>query len=451
VILQETESALEAGKLPDAELDDAARDLIGKIAAARANLAQTQAEAEIILAHARRALEYLNPDNLSDRSMATRTMGFAYYLQSDLAKAGQAYEEALSLAQSADDSINSTLVSIRLGQIQEEKNQLHLAAATYQQVIQIVNDYSPSNASVAYLGLARVFYEWNDLSTAERYGEQSFRLAQQYDQVIDRIILSEMFMARLKLAQGDAPGAADILSHVEQTAYQKHYTFREPFIAYDQAFVLLRQGNTEAALQLTKQNDLPLMKARVLIARKNPAEALQVLEELRQEAAVKGWPNRLLMVMAVLSMALYALNEKAQAVDLVGKVLTQAEPEGFIRLFLDEGEAMEELLSAAATQGIRPRYINRLLCAFEAEPKKESFALPGMHLTPRESAMVEPLSPREQEVLRLIAQGLSNRQISERLYLALDTIKGHNRIIFDKLQVQSRTEAVARAQQLGLL
>jgi LuxR family maltose regulon positive regulatory protein len=118
-----------------------------------------------------------------------------------------------------------------------------------------------------------------------------------------------------------------------------------------------------------------------------------------------------------------------------------------IRLFVDEGKPMAQLLSAAAAQGISPDYVRRLLAAFEADPtggRRTSSA-------PSTPSLVEPLSPRELEVLRLVAQGLSNQQIGERLFLALDTVKGHNRRIFDKLQVQRRTEAIARARELGLL
>ena len=116
---------------------------------------------------------------------------------------------------------------------------------------------------------------------------------------------------------------------------------------------------------------------------------------------------------------------------------------------------MAELLSAAAAQGIRPDYVGKLLAAFEAEKQKSEYK-PDLaaHLPegqPVGEPLIEPLSQRELEVLRLIAQGLSNREISERLFLALDTVKGHNRKIFDKLQVQRRTEAVARAHALGLI
>jgi LuxR family maltose regulon positive regulatory protein len=189
------------------------------------------------------------------------------------------------------------------------------------------------------------------------------------------------------------------------------------------------------------------MQARVFIAQDDPSAALAVLEPQRQQAEAKGWANRLLRVMVVQSIALYAHGEKEKAVELLGEVLARAEPEGFIRLFVDEGDAMAELLSAAAAEEVRPDYVGKLLVAFTGEMKdvRLTASVPGS------SFLIEPLSQRELEILKLVAQGLSNREIGERIFLALDTVKGHNRKIFDKLQVQSRTEAVARAHALGLL
>ena len=135
---------------------------------------------------------------------------------------------------------------------------------------------------------------------------------------------------------------------------------------------------------------------------------------------------------------------------LLGDALALAEPGGFIRIFVDEGMPMAQLLSEAAAHGMMPDYIGKLLAVFEAEEQKseDRSYLPS---APPAQSLIEPLSQRELEVLQLIAQGLSNREISERLFLALNTVKGHNRKIFDKLQVQRRTEAVARARELGLL
>jgi LuxR family transcriptional regulator, maltose regulon positive regulatory protein len=117
---------------------------------------------------------------------------------------------------------------------------------------------------------------------------------------------------------------------------------------------------------------------------------------------------------------------------------------------VDEGLPMARLLSEAAAHGVMPDYIGKLLAVFEAEEQKSEDKSILPPVSPAQS-LIEPLSQRELEVLQLIAQGLSNREIGERLFLALDTIKGHNRRIYDKLQVQSRTEAIARARELGLL
>ena len=364
--LQATEAALAADRpCQCAEvLDDNTRNLIGKIAVARATLAQTQAQTETILVQARRALEYLHPNNLSYRSTATRTLGFAYYLQGDWAQAGQAYAEALSMAQAAGDIPNTLLATTRLGQIQEERNQLFLAAETYQNVLKLIGDYSPPNSPVAYLGLARIYYEWNDLKAAEQYGDRSLQLARQYDQVIDRLILSELFLACLKLAQGDATGAASIVSQTEQTARQKNYTVRLPDIAAVQVLIHLQEGSIDAAAQIVQQNAIPLFQARVLIAQKDPSAALAVLEPLCQQAIVKGWADRLLRVMALESIALYESGDNEKAVERIGKTLALAEPGGFIRIFVDEGPPMAVLLHEAAKQGISPKYVRQLLAAF---------------------------------------------------------------------------------------
>jgi LuxR family maltose regulon positive regulatory protein len=441
--LKAAEAALAAAAVPD----NTTRDLIGKISLARATLALNQFETKTILIQARRALEYLDPDNLSYRSTATLILGFAYYLQDDLAEAGRAYAEALSLAQAGGDITNTTLAIFRLGQIQAHSNQLHQAAETYQQVLELISEYSPSNAAVAYISLATIYYEWNDLNATEKYLEQSVQLARQYDHVVDRMVLSDLYLSRLKLARGDVSGAASIASQAERTAHQKNIRIRMQSLAYLQAWIHLRQGDFDAVVQMARQNDLPLMQARALIAQGNPFAALELVEPLRQQAESKGWADRLLEVMIVQSVALYAQGEKEKAIDLLGKVLAQAEPEGFVRLFLDEGVRMAELLSAAAAQGIRPDYAGKLLAAFKGEMKDErpTASVPGS------SFLIEPLSQRELKVLQLIAQGLSNRVISERLFLALSTVKGYNQKIFDKLQVQSRTEAIARARELGLL
>jgi LuxR family transcriptional regulator, maltose regulon positive regulatory protein len=213
---------------------------------------------------------------------------------------------------------------------------------------------------------------------------------------------------------------------------------------------LLRQGDLAAAAHLAETHDLPISQARVHLAQGDTPAALAVLEPLRRQAEVKGWEDERLKLMVLQALAHHAHGEKEEAVQMLGDALALAEPGGFIRIFVDEGTPMAQLLSEAAAHGIMPGYTGKLLAVFEAEAQKredESYSPPARLAQP----LTEPLSQRELEVLRLIAQGLSNREISERLFLALDTVKGHNRRIFGKLSVQRRTEAVEKARSLDIL
>ena len=173
--------------------------------------------------------------------------------------------------------------------------------------------------------------------------------------------------------------------------------------------------------------------------------ALALLEPLLQQAEAKDCQDERLKLMVLLSVALFAHGDKERAVRLLGEALALAEPGGFIRTFIDEGAPMAQLLSAVAAQAIAPDYVAKLLAAIAAGEQPVRAGLSSAQ------PLIEPLGRRELEVLQLIAQGLSNREISERLFLALSTVKGHNRMIFSKLGVERRTEAVARARQLGLL
>jgi LuxR family transcriptional regulator, maltose regulon positive regulatory protein len=441
--LQAAEAALQG-----AEPDDKIRNLVGQIAAARATLALTRYQVEPMLAQSRRALEYLHPNNLSLRTTAHWTLGFAYLLQGDRAAARRALTSAISLSQASGNIFTTILATIGLGNIQEADNQLSLAAETYRRVLHLAGDQPLQIIYEAHLGLARVLYEWNDLEAALAHGRQSLHLARQYDRVIDRFVTCEVFLARLKLAQGDVAGAAARLSEAGQSARQQNFVYRIPEVAAAQVLTLLRQGNLAAAAHLAQTHELPLSQARVHLAQGDPSAALAVLGPWRRQVEAKEWQDERLKVMVLQAVALQAHGEKDKAVHLLLDALTLAEPGGFIRLFVDEGLPMAHLLSEAAARGMLPDYTGKLLAVFKAEEQKRedtsSRPLPAQPL-------IEPLSRRELEVLHLIAQGLSNQEICERLFLALDTVKGHNRNIFDKLQVQRRTEAVARARELGLL
>ncbi len=440
--LQAAEKAMQ-----NADLDDKTRDLIGQIAAIRATLALLRYEPEPGIIQSRRALEHLHPDNLPFRSRAIWTLGFAYQLEGERAAARQAFTEAISIRQAPGNIYYTILATTSLAQVQESDNQLYQAAETYRRSLKLLSDQGPSAASEEYIGLARVSYEWNDLDAAEQYGQQSLQMARQYDRAIDRFIICEVLLARLKLARGDVAGAAAMLAESEQSVRRNSFVHQMPGVAAAQVVVLLRQGNLAAAASLAHAHELPLSQARVLLAQGDPSTALEVLAPFRQQMEAKGWADERLKAMVLQSVALQAHGEKDKAVQLLGEALALVEPNGFIRSFVDEGEPMARLLCEADSRGIMPDYVGKLLTAFEAEKRENE---DRSDLSPAQ-LLIDPLSQRELEVLRLIAQGLSNHEICARLCLALDTVKGHNRRIYNKLQVQRRTEAIARARELGLL
>ena len=443
--LNAAEAALEAtmqGAEPSAEN----RKLIGRIATARATLALTRYDVETMLGQSHRALKHLEPNNLSLRGNANWTLGFAYTLLGDRLAARQAFMESISLSQAAGAVFTLILATIGLGQVQELDNELYQAAETYRRVLEWVGDRPQQIISEVHLGLARILYEWNDLDAAEQHAQQSIHLARQYESFIDRFVIGEVFLSRLKLAQGDVAGAAAILDKTDESVRQHNFVHRMPEVAAAQVLVLLRQGNLTTAAHLAETHNLLMSQARVHLVQGNPFAALAILKSFRQEVEAKGWKDEQLKAMVLQAVAHQAHGEKDNALHVLGDALSMAEPGGFIRTFLDEGEPMAQLLSEAAVQEMMPTYVEKLLSAVKAEQQKrkeEAFS--------SAQPLIEPLSQRELEVLQLIAQGLSNDEIGKRLFLALDTVKGHNRRIYDKLQVQRRTEAVARARELGLL
>ena len=439
--LQAAETGI-ATMLQGSEPDDKTRNLIGKIASAKATLALTRYDVENMFAQSRRALEYLDPDSLFNRATANWVLGYAYLLQGDRAAARHALMEAISFSQTSGAMFTLILATIGLGIVQEVDNELYPAAETYRRVLEWAGDQPQQIINEAHLGLARVLYEWNDLESAEQHTRKSLDLARQYENVIDRFIIGEVFLARLKLAQGDVTGAAAVLEKADQSVRQHNFVHRVPEVAAAQVVTLLRQGNLSVAAHIAQTHKLPLGQARVHLARGDAAAALAVLGAFRQQVEARDWKDERLKGLVLQSIAYHMKGEKDMALQTLAAALEMAEPGGFIRIFVDEGSPMHQLVSEAAAQGIMPGYADRLLAVFESELKSTGEPAQGI---------IDPLSSRELEVLQLIAEGLSNSEIGKRLFLALDTVKGHNRKIFDKLGVQRRTEAVARARELGLL
>ncbi|OXL87585.1 transcriptional regulator [Paenibacillus sp. SSG-1] len=434
-------------KLKGTEQDPKAQNYIGHIAAIRATLAVSKHQTEIIMAESQRALENLHPDNLPVRTAATFALGYAHQLRGNRTAASAAYTEALSVSQRIGHVMMTIMSSLGLGKLQESQNHLCKAVQTYQHVLTIAGNPALPVACEAHLGLARIFYEWNNLEAARHHGEQAIELAKQLEHT-DRFVAAEVFLARLKITLGATGEALIILKNVEQVARQQNFLNSVSEIASTTVLALLRQGNVTQAAKIVQEHNIQISQVRVHLTQGNVHQAMSLLQSLRRQAEEKNWADEQLIVLVLQSVALLELDQRTRALEVLEDALILAVSGGFIRIFVDEGMPMNILLLDAKAHGIMPSYVEKLLTEIESDMRDSEGV---SERDPSNNPLIEPLSERELEVLHLIAQGLSNREICERLFLALSTVKGHNRIIFDKLQVKRRTEAVARARKLGLL
>ncbi|MGB7340437.1 MAG: hypothetical protein WBC91_16180, partial [Phototrophicaceae bacterium] len=370
------------------------RDTIGRIAAIRATIFAAQKQADAIISHSHDALKYLHPDNIAFRISTAWKLAYAYELQGKRTEARQAYQEVIPIGQRSGDIIFTRLAKLGLGYLQKADNQLYQAAETYHDVLQLFGDTPAADAGIAHIGLAQIYYQWNELETAQDHIEQCIQLAkksQKYDRLIDGLV----FQARLHIARDRLNDARDILTEANSVAHQQNMAHKVPEIADLQVHTFLRLGQLESASYLVQTYDIPLSEARVLIAQNKPKSAIQLLEALRQKMENKNWADECLKIMVLQSIAVDASDKTDEALAILADALALAESGAFIRLFVDEGTRIIQLLSALYEQGIMSDYVQKLLNAFDTN--MISLALSA------NQPQIDPLSERELEVLTLIA------------------------------------------------
>jgi LuxR family maltose regulon positive regulatory protein len=257
-------------------------------------------------------------------------------------------------------------------------------------------------------------------------------------------------------------GAEEIIQSMENFAdeYDLPFSALSQLSAW-QVRIWLAQGKLEAAYQWAKERELApdgeltylhemeyILFARLLTAQGQLDEAIRILVWLQEAANAGGRTSSMIESLILQAIALQARKDTDQAMDVLLQALSLAEPEGFIRIFVDEGPPMAHLLYEAAAHGIVPDYVQRLLVAFNIDEPEQTDTSKTQVPT---SELVEPLSERELEVLQLLAEGLTNPEIAARLFLSLNTVKVHTRNIYGKLGAHNRTQAVAQARALGIL
>ena len=434
---------LEAAELAlaDAKPNGLIRNLHGHIAAIRAFLAVSQHDVEAMRIQSRRALENLDPNNLPPRLGAQLTLGHAHTLSGNRVEAMRIHVEALSASRDIGYRMTINLAMIGIGNLHRMNNQLEASRETYERLLSEAGDPPWPIFGEAHLGLAWIHYQWNDLPRAEEHLRQALELVEQYENQ-DRTVACDWLGACLAMARHDSRGALARLVRTRQGAQNQGFMFHVPDLIAEECRVRVLLNDCDTAAELAEQSDSPKNRARVALARGDASTALALLETPYQEARDNDWLDLQLAIRVLQALAYHAGQQTSEALACLNEALQLAEPHGFLRLFLDEGPALERLLTEYKSRGHGTGYVDRILAAFKAE---------AVFTEPADQALKDPLSQRELAVLRLIANGHSNQAVSEQLFLALSTVKGYNQRIFDKLGVKRRTEAVARARELGLV
>jgi len=437
--------------------------LLATAAAVWSMHARLQGDPQGAIEHARRALALLPEDNLNPRPFAAITLAQAYEAAGDLEAAIAAFAEAGALGRAAGHDYVALSAMASQSHLQLARGRLREANGVLRRALEFAAERRaellPAMGSVR-IGMGELLYEWDDLDAAARHLTEGVELTGRTGD-FETLMWGHIALSRVRLARGDADGALAAAREAERVAKNSGTDRAIVDAAVWKARLHLMRGDLAAAsseqeraagmgeVRRYSREVERIMLARLLVARNQPGEALRLLAQLHETAETTA---RTIAILALQALVLQAKGDKERAASTLAEALVLAEPEGYVRTFVDEAPPMAELLSGVlkAQQRGRPDslgrvptcYLRKLLVALERDASGAGLPAAGLS---------EPLSERELEVLQLIAAGKSNRLIASELFVSVGTVKTHINNVYRKLDAHSRTQALARARELKLL
>jgi LuxR family maltose regulon positive regulatory protein len=439
------------------------------IAFLRADVARLRGDAARALDFDAQALAHLGEDDWLMRSQVAWNLATVHWMRGELGEAERALADLVAERVAAGEGYLAMRVCYDHSEVLLAQGRLAAAHRTYQRALEIAGEagQQPPPSGMAHAGLAEVLYERNELAAAHGHAAQAAALCRQlaFTQPLAR---SLAMLARIRQAQGDTAGALEAIGQAERVTLSPQLAAMYNPVPAWRARMLLATGEAAAAARWASERGLRaddepsyprereyLALARVLLAEHAPGQALRLLDRLQAKAAAQQRTGSVIEIAALRALALADDGDQAAASACLAEALALAAPEGYMRVFADEGAPMARLLdrlAAAQRTGrvmfagpVPQAYLNQLSQACQpaaAPPAPRDAAIGGL---------AEQLTDRELEVLRLLAAGRSNQQVADELVITLATVKKHVGHILGKLAASNRTQAVARARVLGLL
>ena len=444
---------------PDAP---SAEPIAGLVRADRASYAVVSGDVRQSIRYAESAIEHLPAEDATSRMRAYAILGLAHSRAGSIESGRQAFMKAIDSARALGIPLATVPLLCNLAEIHIMAGKLGDASRASRQALEsgAVDERPLAVNGFAYLQLGKILYQRNQLSDAESHLTTALGLIGQGG-------ITESFgnihaeLALVKQAQGQEEEARSLVQQGVSIARQGNIQRLLTLALAYQARIWLSQGNLNKATKWARDyrrhqptqylrdfEDLTL--ARIMLAAGEAASAKALLDGMLVAADSAGRYGRVIEITAILALVADAGSDSNSALRFLARSLELAEAEGYIRVYLDEGPPMVALLNQAVRQGILPEYATRLLLAFEQETTSTG---PGQEEASRSPAalLVEPITKREMEVLQLISEGLTNREIARQLVLSPNTIRTHTYNLYGKLGVHSRLQAVTRARELNLL